>query len=303
MLSNKMSRFLQNFRQITVEPVLFVFMLCTFLKLPVSQQLIFRKTCLELYNESFCANNFTRKACGHSSSEQENAVQKASSEWIFYNSVAYSVPSIVSSLLWGSWSDKFGRKVTIVVPLIGLGIEAISNILNVHFYDASPVHLLYGNILSGVFGGFSTMLMALFSYMADITKDKTNRTLRIGLLESMTFVGGATGELISGILIEHLGFMAPFIIILCLIVIAILYVTLVLRESYFPNQQSRLFSIETFHGSFKVWFKHRPQNRRMHLLLLLWIGFFVPIISKQQLCSLLDWTLEQQIGWLYSLDQ
>ena len=279
-LNCKMWRFLQIFRQITVEPVLFVFMFCTFLKLPVNQQLVFRKTCLQLYSESFCANNLTRKACGHDSSEQENAVQRSSSEWIFYNAVAYSVPSIVTSLLWGSWSDKFGRKVTIVLPLVGLGIEAISNILNVHYYDASPVNLLYGNILSGIFGGYSTMLMALFSYMADVTKDKSNRTLRIGLLESMTFIGGATGELISGILIEHLGFMAPFIIILSLIIVVIIYVTLVLQESYFPNQQSRLFSIDTFQGSFKVWIKHRPHNKRIHLLLLLLLGFFVPLLSK-----------------------
>ncbi|CAB3983511.1 solute carrier family 46 member 3-like [Paramuricea clavata] len=273
-----MSRFLRIFRQVTVEPVLFVFMLCTFLKDPVNQQLIFRKTCIQLYNESFCADNFTRKACGKSLSEQENAIQKSSSEWIFYNSVAYSVPSIISSLLLGSWSDKFGRKVAILLPLIGLSIEAISSILNAHFYDASPVYLLYGNILSGIFGGFSTILMALFSYMADITKDKSNRTLRIGLLESMTFVGGATGELISGVLIEKLGFMAPFITILSLITIIIFYILFVLKESYFPNQQSRFFSLDTFHGSLKVWIKHRPQNNRIHLLLLLAVGFFVPIL-------------------------
>ena len=283
-----------------MEPVLFMFMLCTFLKFPVNQQLIFRKTCIQLYNESFCANNFTRKACGQSLSEQENAVQRSSSEWIFYNTVAYSVPSIISSLLLGSWSDKFGRKVTIVLPLIGLGIEAISSILNVHFYEASPVYLLYGNILSGVFGGFSTLLMAVFSYMADVTKDKSNRTLRIGLLESMTFVGGATGELISGVLIENLGFMAPFIIILSLIVIVIIYIVLVLRESYFPNQQSRFFSLDTFHGSFKVWVKLRPQNDRMHLLLLLSLGFFVPLLSKQHLFPLINHLIKVQCTKIHS---
>ena len=275
------------FREITVEPVLFIFMLCTFLKTPVNQQLIFRKTCIQLYNESFCADNLTSEACGKSSSE-ENAVQKSSSEWIFYNAVAYSVPSIISSLLLGSWSDKFGRKVAILLPLVGLGIEAISNILNVHFYDAPPKYLLYGNILSGICGGFSTILMAVFSYIADITKDKNNRTLRIGLLESMTFVGGATGELISGVLIERLGFMAPFIIILSLIAIIIIYVLCVLPESYYPNQQTKFFSIDTFYGSFKVWARERPQNNRIHLILLLALGFFVPIISKHIIYSILS---------------
>jgi MFS family permease len=125
--------------------------------------------------------------------------------------------------------------------------------------------------------------MALFSYMADITKDKNNRTLRIGLLESMTFVGGATGELISGVLIEKLGFMAPFIVVLSLITIVIFYILFVLKESYVPNQQSRFFSLDTFHGSLKVWIKHRPQNNRIHLLLLLAVGFFIPILSKQYL--------------------
>ncbi|XP_028409598.1 proton-coupled folate transporter-like [Dendronephthya gigantea] len=270
--------FLQIFRQITVEPVLFAFMLCTFLKMPVSQQLIFRKTCISLYNESFCEHNFTSRSCGESLSDEEIAVQKSSSQWIFYNTLAYELPSIVTSLLLGSWSDKFGRKFAILLPLVGLGLEAISGLVNAHFFSASPVYLLFGNILSGMFGGFSTILMALFSYIADITKDKRERTLRIGLLESMTFFGGATGELISGVLIEKLGFIAPYIVILSLVVITTIYVVLVLKESYFPNQQSRFFSTESFLGSLKVWVKNRPGKRRLQLILLLLIGFFAPFI-------------------------
>ena len=271
---------LQIFRQITVEPVLFAFMLCTFLKLPVNQQMIFRKTCISLYNESFCAHNFTSRSCGESLNDEENAVQKSSSEWIFYNTVAYSVPSIVTSLFLGSWSDKIGRKFAILLPLVGLGVEAISSLINAHYFSAPPVYLLYGNILSGMFGGFSTILMALFSYIADITKDKKKRTLRIGLLESMTFFGGATGELISGVLIEKLGFMAPFIIILSLVVITTIYVVLVVQESYLPNQQSRFFTVESLLGSFKVWIKHRPGKNRLHLILLLVLGFFGPITGN-----------------------
>lgn len=284
-LISKMYRLVSIFRQITVEPVLFAFMLCTFLKLPVTQQLIFRKTCINLYNKSFCSHNLTRGSCGDGSNEAENAVQKSTSEWIFYNSVAHSIPSIVSSLLLGSWSDRFGRKVAIILPLIGLCIEGLSGLLNVVFYEASPVHLLYGNILSGMCGGFSAVLMALFSYIADITKDKSNRTLRIGLLESMTFIGGATGELLSGILIEGTGFMAPYIIILTLSFVTIAYVVFVIKESYFPTKPSQWFSLKNFHGSFVVWYKERPGKSRLYLVLLLALGFFVPILSKY--CMLL----------------
>ena len=277
-----MSVFIHIMSSITVEPVLFAFMLGTFLKIPVTQQLILQKICIQKYNETFCKDNFTAGTCGHSA-KAEDAIQSETSQWIFYQTVALCLPSIVSSLLLGSWSDKFGRKVVILLPLIGSSCEAISAIINIHFYDTSPAYLLIGNIISGMFGGFSMILMALFAYMADITEDKSNRTLRIGLLESMTFLGGTIGELTSGVLIEHLGFLAPFIIILSFNILTILYVLVVLRESYSPPEEYKnrpLFSCDNFKGSVQVYTKPRSRNKRLYLILFLTVGYFLPLLGK-----------------------
>lgn len=268
---------------ITVEPVLFAFMFGIFLKIPVTQQLIFQKTCIQKFNETFCRNNFTRSSCDEKTKYQD-VVESESSQWIFYQTIALCIPSLFTSLFLGSWSDKFGRKVVIVLPLIGSCFEAISAIINIHFFAASPAYLLLGNIVCGIFGGFSTILMISFAYIADITRDKAKRTLRIGILESMTFVGGTIGELISGVIIEQLGFMAPFIITLLLHLLTIFYVLVVLRESYFPPEESKsrsLFSFDNFKDSIQVYIKPRQKNKRLYLILALTIGYFIPLIGKK----------------------
>lgn len=253
-----------DFRRVTVEPVLFFYMLCTIMSGPLVQQLAFNKICYDKYNSETC-KNLTKS--------QEDFVHEKTSKWILYQSVALMVPSIAASLILGSWSDKVGRKTVLILPSVGSVLLYINYMLNVGYFSLDVNYILIGVCISGFFGGFATTLLAVFSYISDIT-DKSQRTLRVAILESMIFLGGTVGNLIGGVLVEHRGFMAAFGLCLGLSVTVILYVSFILPESYFPEgDHEGNWALVAVHNhlkaSFRVLTKQRPQHQRLNLLVII----------------------------------
>ena len=254
---------ISHFRKISVEPVLFFYMMCVFMSFPLLQQLAFKKICHEKYDDEIC-KNLTKP--------QEDFVHQKTSKWVLYQSVSLTLPSIFASLILGSWSDKVGRKVILILPSVGSVLLYVNYVLNVAFFSLDVNYLLIGVCISGFFGGFATTLLGVFSYISDIT-DKSQRTMRVAVLESMIFMGGTVGNLIGGVLVEHHGFMPAFGLCLALNVLIILYVSFVLPESYFPQgDQEGNWALVAVHNhlkaSFQVLSKQRPQHQRVNLLVI-----------------------------------
>ena len=253
-----------DFRKITVEPVLFFYMLCTFMSYPLVQQLAFKKICQDKYDAEIC-QNLTKS--------EEDFVHEKTSKWILYQSISLMVPSIAASLILGSWSDKVGRKIVLILPSVGSVLLYINYMLNLGYFSLDVNFILIGVCISGFFGGFTTTLLGVFSYISDIS-DKSQRTLRVAILESMIFLGGTVGNLVGGALVEHQGFMAAFGLCLGLNVLVILYVSLILPESYFPEGDlEEKWALVAVHNhikaSFRVLTKQRPQHQRLNLLVVL----------------------------------
>ena len=256
---------------ITVEPVIFFYMMCRFMLNPLSQQLALKKICHQEYGDEIC-KNLTKS--------QEDFVHQKTSKWILYQSVAWTLPSIFASLILGSWSDKVGRKVILILPSVGSVLLYVNYVLNVAFFSLHVNYLLIGVCVSGFFGGFATILLGVFSYISDIT-DKSQRTIRVAVLESMIFMGGTAGSLIGGILLDHDGFIPAFGLCLGLTVLTILYISFVLPESYFPQGNQGKRPLVAMHNhlkaAFQVLTKQRAQHKRLNLLVILFgiAPFFV----------------------------
>ena len=264
-----------NFRKITVEPVLFFYMLCTIMSLPLVQQLAFKKICYEKYDGETC-KNLTKS--------QEDSVHQKTSKWILHQSVVQMLPSIAVSLILGSWSDKVGRKTVLILPSVGSVLLYINYMLNVAYFSLDVNYILIGVCISGFFGGFATTLLGVFSYISDIT-DKSQRTLRVAILESMIFLGGAVGNLIGGVIVDHYGYIAAFGLCLGLTIIVIMYISFILPESYFPDEdQEGDWALVAVHkhlkASFQVLTKQRPQHQRLNLLVSMFGILLFPVLCK-----------------------
>ncbi|OWF42188.1 Apoptosis-resistant E3 ubiquitin protein ligase 1 [Mizuhopecten yessoensis] len=162
-------------RQTTVEPILFLYMFATFLEFPVSQDLIYTRVCLEKFSNStyICDNlgNNTLK-------EEGDVVQKEASSWIMYNNVAYTVPAVISvTLFLGPWGDRLGRKIPMMLTIIGNMLLTVCNLIVSSHTDISIKYILIGKVINGMTGGFIGLMMSVYSYIGHISSSK-NRTSR-----------------------------------------------------------------------------------------------------------------------------
>lgn len=106
-------------------------------------------------------------------------------------------------LFWGSWSDRHGRrKPCMLIPIFGELISSIGLILCT-YYDRAPMEVagVTEALFPGLTGGWFTMLMGVFSYVADVTT-KEERTLRIGIVNLCISLGVPIGMAFSGILLK-----------------------------------------------------------------------------------------------------
>lgn len=191
----------------TVEPILLFFMFANFMLMPVLQQLIYHMICDETTGCSMDDQNTTHTRCNNPG-EVEQHVQTDASHWLLYINLANGMPSILSALVAGGASDKVGRKILIVGASAGGIINVIVIIMSSS--AALPKYVyLFGAGVAGLFGGFTVINLAVYSYMADISSLK-DRTSRFGILESMTFIGGSLSGVVSGLWIKNGHYTQPF---------------------------------------------------------------------------------------------
>ena len=191
----------------TVEPVLLLFMFANFLSTPVLQQLLYHMICDETAGCNVDDQNTTHSRCSEPS-EVEQRVETTTSHWVLYINLANSVPSIFAAFIAGGASDKVGRKVLIAIASAG-GIINVIVIIMTSAAELPKYVFLFGAGVSGLFGGFTVMNLAVYSYVADVS-GTDERTSRFGILESMTYIGGSLSGVIGGLWIKNGHYIQPF---------------------------------------------------------------------------------------------
>ncbi|PIK58124.1 putative proton-coupled folate transporter-like [Apostichopus japonicus] len=298
---------------VTVEPVLFLYMLGSFLQFIAVQQLLYFKVCVIKFNDTVMCNNLTMYK------DEEKEVSSAASHWVIILNLALTVPSVISSLFLGSWSDTTGRRTVILLPTVGTIIYCCFLIVSASFIYTSVWIIIAAQAILGVTGAYPILTSAVFSYLGDITT-KENRTVRFGILESMTFIGSSIGLFTSGFVIDNLGFVAVFIYIIIVEVLIVIYVLLWLRESV--SQYGRfgiperiedsveadlgkvekrrcveLFKVEHFVKSFSAVFRDRPQKRRLQVILLVICLFILELVGTGERDTITFYVKKAPLAW------
>lgn len=232
---------------LTVEPVLLVFMFAQFLSYPVYQNLVRSMVCARTPK---CSLNSSETLWGRGNesngsscslpSDVEQQVQRETSHWILYTNIAMGLPSILFSIFYGSISDQLGRKLFIFLPALGAAMNTCVLLEVAYLKDYVPIYMcLIGAFSYGLYGGYSVLNSAAYSYAADVTAH-SGRTRQIGWLESMTYLGATVSLLVSGVWMERdKSFTSIFWCVLVCQVVVMLYTVLALPESmYFSGHRS-----------------------------------------------------------------
>ena len=139
----------------------------------------------------------------------------------------FSLMQFLFTPVWGSLSDRYGRKPIIVMSLIG---SVVSNLLLAFVFSEiilSAVLFITARAFAGIFAANISAAQAVIS---DITSPE-DRTKGIGLISAAFGLGFVFGPAIGGVLSQNFGYSFPVYISAALSLVAVLLAVFVLKET------------------------------------------------------------------------
>jgi MFS family permease len=126
-----------------------------------------------------------------------------SDQWMTATVLTAQVVMVPVALLTGRLCDSWGRKPVLAIAFWVLPLRILSYTLVSH-----PSALVYLQGLDGLGAGIYGV--AVVAVSADLTRGKGGFNTLMGLFATALAIGGVAGPLVSGLLVEHLGFRFTF---------------------------------------------------------------------------------------------
>ena len=127
-----------------------------------------------------------------------------SDNWMTATVLTAQVVMVPMAFLAGRFCDSWGRKPVMAVAFWVLPVRIASYAL-----VSTPSALVWLQGLDGVGAGIYGV--AVVSLSADLTRGKGGFNTLMGLFATALAIGGVIGPLLSGLLVQHLGFKATFL--------------------------------------------------------------------------------------------
>ncbi|OWF41962.1 Proton-coupled folate transporter [Mizuhopecten yessoensis] len=174
----------------------------------------------------FRHRNRTDNSCGrhvNGTSIEEELGQKLAAKWSFYCNIAEHVPTIPIVIVFGTYSDKIGRKPLFLISTIGMslqyGIKALAIYMKLPLYFFAIAAAVEG--LSGCRYLFS---IANDASIADTTDRNHNRTAAFALVDVFLGIGTFGAKIGTGYMIASMGYFFPVILTAGLNVLLALFI-------------------------------------------------------------------------------
>lgn len=215
-----------------IEPIVAIYAFASFMLYPLIQQYVYRRLWLEITNSSYPVSNDTSRCAANSSNHtsQQEEVQKAASLFSMFSELSSLIPSLIVTLLLVAYSDQRGRRITIIMPLVGSLIYTLS-FLAVSFFELNLYLLIAASFVSALFGGISTMLGGCFAYVADLCVDDKQKTIRMAVVDMMIGLLAGVASISTGYFLHATGFNWPFFTSAIFQVVNLLYTIFLLEET------------------------------------------------------------------------
>lgn len=179
--------------------------------------------------------NQTVEVCANLSqyNDVKNSMSKEVSVFAMYNGIIMAVIPLFFILFMGAWSDKYGRKVPLVVATLGHLLYALGYLVASMVTTWPVEYLLFVALLDSLGGGTVSFLTAANSYISDVTSEKS-RTSRVGFANSIWFLGGPIGTLMGTYIYQAGGYQILFGTSLGMYVLSLFYMVFIMPESHGP---------------------------------------------------------------------
>ena len=159
-------------------------------------------------------------------------VQKEAAWWTMYLTLAKILPMVLATLYFGALSDKLGRKMCMLLPAIGSAIGVLADMLIDYFH--LPLGFFFLEVLEFFFGGHLLMKLGCSAFIAD-TVYGPKRSIRMTILDSLSFSSSALSSLLLGLWLKHSsGYFWLFVFVFSGNVLSFLYTSV-----FIPSQPAQ----------------------------------------------------------------
>lgn len=272
---------------ITVEPMVACYIMPSVLASLATQNLNLEKACRVnlAYSNEVCDALTARSTANYTKEEAE--VQQLVAAMGVWKTILQSALPAFLILFIGAWSDRWGlRKPCMLMPIVGEFCTVVGLMVCTYFFYELPMEV--AGVVEGLFpaltGGWFTMFMGVFSYIADVTTVEM-RTLRIGFVNVFCSLGIPIGMALSGVLYKKIGFYGVFSISAVLYVVAFFHGYFRIQEppkTNVPVKSSKpcsfirdFFDWHHLIDTFRVAFKEGEGNRKMKVMMLMLVVMVV----------------------------
>ncbi|XP_006012797.1 lysosomal proton-coupled steroid conjugate and bile acid symporter SLC46A3 [Latimeria chalumnae] len=258
-----------------VEPVIAIYSFASFLAYPLLQQYIYRRLWEQLNGSSYVQQDNVSNCHTNESDPtyiKQKEVQQMASHFFMYLDLTGLIPSLLVTLVLVAYSDRRGRKWSLLLPSVG---ALLSNVLSfiIAYFSLSLNFLFVSSFISGFFGSLATLLGGCFAYVADLCHDAKQKNIRMALVDMIIGLVGGIAALSSGFFLKAVGFAWPFLTTSLLQFFSTIYIIFFLEETIkVPTLQQQVTHQERIKEIFSgvyLLFRHSSCRKRILISLML----------------------------------
>ncbi|XP_069118620.1 lysosomal proton-coupled steroid conjugate and bile acid symporter SLC46A3-like [Argopecten irradians] len=221
-------------------------------------------------NESACQINTTSQMY-----RDQQTVQKMAAQINIYIELAKGIPGIFSIFLYGSLSDRYGRKPILLIAFTGNMLKCV--LCTLATYQKWNInYFIIFNFIDGVGGGWVMAMSITMAIVADVTKPGKTRTFVIAMTELSLGFGLLIGGFTSGFIIKAEGFDTALLISSCSSLLPMLLLFFVQETLNKTKVSQRKSIIQLAFDIYKFYFRDRVlYGKRKVFLVCMLIYFFI----------------------------
>ncbi|KAL7012231.1 hypothetical protein ACKWTF_014704 [Chironomus riparius] len=265
------------YQKISVEPTIFLYIFAFSLTSVIENVFYVYKSCT-------VNHNYSHEICMEIEKHDEikTAVQATTAKFLQYDSIAGQIIPIILALFIGSFADRRGRKLPLLLGLIGKLIYSSMIIVNSLMPNWPVENIIYTATIPGaITGGDIAIFASALAFLTDITTE-ADRTVRISILGG-AYVGSIPVAVLTGTYLYNFynkSFTKMFVTNAVLIVLSILYTVVKLDWQTTPKQVSLttipksqwisdFFDKKHFKQTVRTVTKKRDNNYRLYIILMM----------------------------------
>ncbi|CAC5401829.1 SLC46A1 [Mytilus coruscus] len=209
----------------------------------------------------------------------QQEIQRVTAQWNAYGHIASALPALIMTILVGSWSDKIGRRVALIIPTLGqifkCSFLAIAVKLEWNIY-----YLLIPFFVDGISGTLVAFISAALSTTADLTKYGKTRTFGIVLVEITLGLGVTTANITSGYLIKYTGFVYSVVTCLSVAILVLLLIVFLPETVQSKKNFQSISQIQYIKNSISFYIQKGPSRWKYIILAASFALSVMPTIGR-----------------------